>query len=129
MAPAGARRVLVADDEPVVRKLTERMLRQLGYQVVGASDGEEALRAFEKAPDAFDLVVLDVVMPKLKGPEALARMRTIRPELKALLVSAYAGAPSGLLAAGGDPTLRTLQKPFTAPELAEELRRVTASRG
>ncbi|CAN5878644.1 hypothetical protein BH11MYX4_BH11MYX4_35780 [soil metagenome] len=129
MAPAGAGRVLVADDEPVVRKLTERMLRQLGYQVVGASDGEEALRAFEKAPDAFDLVVLDVVMPKLKGPEALARMRVIRPDLKALLVSAYAGAPSGLLAAGGDPTLRTLPKPFTAPELAEELRRVMASRG
>ncbi len=66
-------RVLVADDDAVVRKLTERMLRRLGCHVVGASDGEEALRTFERTPDAFDLVVLDVMMPKLKGPEALAR--------------------------------------------------------
>lgn len=67
----------------------ERMLRQLGYHVVGACDGEDALRAFEKEPYAFDLVVLDVVMPKLKGPEALPRMRAIRPALHAVLVSGY----------------------------------------
>ena len=90
LAATGRRRVLVADDDAVVRKLTERMLRRLGYHVVGASDGEAALRAFEKEPDAFDLVVLDVMMPKLKGPEALARMREIRPALKALFVSGYA---------------------------------------
>ena len=110
----GRGRVLVVDDDAVVRKLTERMLRRLGYDVVGASDGEEALQAFAKEPDAFDLVVLDVMMPKVKGPAALARMRAIRPALKALLVSGYAG----------EPTLRTLPKPFTALQLAEELRRI-----
>jgi PAS domain S-box-containing protein len=123
------RRVLVADDEPVVRKLTERMLRQLGYQVVGASDGEEALRAFEKEPDGFDLVVLDVMMPRLRGPEALQRMQAIRPGLKAVFVSGYAGPPSELSGPGGGPKLRLLQKPFTAPELAEELRRVVGTAG
>lgn len=124
MPAGGARRVLVADDEPVVRKLTERVLRQLGYQVVAVGDGEEALRAFEKEPHAYDLVVLDVVMPKLKGPEAWQRMRALRPELKAVFVSGYAGAPSDLAGAGGEPKIRTLQKPFTAAQLAEELRRV-----
>jgi PAS domain S-box-containing protein len=122
---AGGELVLVADDEPGVRKSTERMLRQLGYQVVTAGDGEEALRAFEKEPEAFALVVLDVMMPKLKGPDVLARMRAIRPELKALFVSGYAGGPAGWSAAGAAPGLRILQKPFTAVQLADELRRVT----
>ena len=107
-------RVLVADDDAVVRKLTERMLRRLGYQVVSTSDGEEAVRAFEQEPDAFELVVLDVLMPKLEGPAALARMRAIRPGLKALFVSGYAGPR----------TLRTLPKPFTAVQLADELQRL-----
>ncbi len=123
-AAAGARRVLVADDEPIVRKLTERMLRQLGYRVVGAGDGDEALRAFEKEPDAFDLVVLDVVMPKLKGTEALLGMRALRPELKAVFVSGYAGAKPDGSGTTAEPSLRTLQKPFTTVQLAEEIRRV-----
>ncbi len=120
-APAvGSARVLVADDEPVVRKITERMLRQLGYQVVGAKDGEEALEVFEKEPHTFDVVVLDVLMPRLKGPEALLRMREIRPDLKALFVSGYAGAPADMV------NLRVLQKPFTTVQLEEELRRLVA---
>jgi two-component system, cell cycle sensor histidine kinase and response regulator CckA len=115
VAASGSGRVLVADDDPTVRRLTERMLRRLGYQVVGASDGEQALRAFEKEPDAFDFVVLDVLMPGLKGPEALARMRALRPGLHALLVTGYAGDAAGL---SGPGELRTLHKPFTPLQLA-----------
>ena len=121
VAATGARRVLVAEDEPVVRRLTERMLRQLGYEVVGAADGEEALRTFEKEPDAFELVVLDVMMPRLEGPEALLQMRAIRPRLNAVFVSGYAGVPSE---PDAEPMVRTLQKPFTALQLEEEIRRV-----
>ncbi len=124
VAPRGTERVLVVDDEPMVRKLTERMLRRLGYHVVGASDGEEALRTFERDPDAFDLVVMDVVMPKLGGPEACARMRALRPRLKALFVSGYAGEATGLSAMLLEPGLLLLQKPFTAQKLAEEVRRI-----
>jgi two-component system, cell cycle sensor histidine kinase and response regulator CckA len=122
--PRGTERVLVVDDEPMVRKLTERMLRRLGYHVVGASDGEEALRTFERDLDAFDLVVMDVVMPKLGGPEAFARMRLLRPRLKALFVSGYAGEAPGLSAMLQEPGLLLLQKPFTAQKLAEEVRRI-----
>ena len=126
---AAARRVLVADDQPIVRKLTERMLRQLGYEVVGASDGEEALRAFEHEPNAFELVVLDVMMPKIRGPETLRRMRAIRPGLEAVFVSGYAGTPEELSGPDGEGTLRVLQKPFTTQQLAEALRRVGGSAG
>ena len=125
LPPAGGERVLVADDEPGMRKNTERMLRRMGYQVVLAGDGEEALRLFEKEPAAFALVVLDVMMPKLKGPEVLARMRAIRPELMALFMSGYAGGPSDWSTAAGTAGARILQKPFTAAQLADELRRVT----
>jgi two-component system, cell cycle sensor histidine kinase and response regulator CckA len=120
----GIRRVLIADDEPVIRKLTERMLSEMGYEVVSTCDGEEALRTFEKEPDAFDLVVLDVVMPKLKGPAALERMRAIRPDLEALFVSGYAGKPLAHAGPGQTTRLRVLQKPFTSAQLADELRRL-----
>lgn len=123
----GAERVLVADDEPIVRKLTERMLRQLGYEVVGVGDGEEAVRAFERQPDAFDLVVLEVMMPKVSGPDAHLQMLAIRPGLKAIFVSGYAGVPPEPPPGGSATPLRTLQKPFTAIELEEEIRRVAVT--
>jgi CheY-like chemotaxis protein len=126
--PAGARRVLVADDQPIVRRLTERMLRQLGYDVVGASDGEEALRAFEKEPYAYDVVVLDVMMPKVRGPEALLRMRAIRPDLPAVFVSGYVAVPSEL-SGPGEAKHRVLQKPFTAQQLVDELQRASGMVG
>jgi CheY-like chemotaxis protein len=124
IAPKGTERVLVVDDEPMVRKLTERTLRRLGYQVVGAGDGEEALTIFESDPDAFDMVVMDVVMPKLGGPEAFALMRARRPAFRALFVTGYAREASGLTEMLGEPGLRLLQKPFTAIQLAEEIRLV-----
>ena len=112
--PAGAARVLLADDDEVVRKVTARMLRRLGYEVVHAGDGEEALQTFTQAPDAYHFVVLDVMMPRLKGPVAFERMRAIRPAVRALFVSGFTG----------ERTLRVLQKPFTVAELEDEIRRL-----
>jgi len=123
-APRGVERLLVAEDEPLVRSLTERTLRRLGYRVVGASDGEEAVRTFEQEPESFDLVVMDVVMPKLGGPEAFDRMRARRPRLKALFVTGYAPESTGLVATLTGPGLCLLKKPFTALELAEQVRYV-----
>ena len=123
-APRGSERVLVVEDEPLVRMLTERSLRRLGYQVVSACDGEEAVQAFEREPDAFDLVVMDVVMPKLGGREAFDRMRTRRPRLKVLFVTGYAPETTGMAAIIGQPGLRLLQKPFTSVELGEQVRYV-----
>jgi PAS domain S-box-containing protein len=115
-AAAEGARVLVADDEPMVRIYTERMLKKLGYEVIGVLDGEEALEAFAQEPDAYAFVVLDVVMPRLKGPEALARMREIRPDLKAIFVSGYAGKLPPEAA-----KLPLLTKPFTVTQLQKAL--------
>ncbi|MFO0741722.1 MAG: PAS domain S-box protein [Labilithrix sp.] len=119
-----ALRVLFADDDDGLRRLTERMLRRMGYEVITANDGEQALRMFEETPDAFDFVLLDVIMPKLKGPDAFARMRAIRPELEALFVSGFVGVD---IAESEVAPLRLLHKPFTAAQLAAALRRLTAS--
>jgi PAS domain S-box-containing protein len=118
-------RLIVADDEPVVLKALERMLRRLGYDVVSAADGEAACLAFESDPDGFALVVLDIMMPKLKGPGALARMRALRPAVPALLITGYAGQlpPE----TRGSAPVRVLQKPFSSAELSEEIQRILAA--
>lgn len=69
----GERKILVADDDPAIRRILSLTLELEGYEIVTASDGEEALKAVEAlAPDA---VVLDVMMPRMNGLEVLARMR------------------------------------------------------
>ncbi len=123
-APRGSERVLVAEDEPQLRLLAERSLLRLGYRVVAARNGEEAVQQFEQAPDDFDLVVLDVVMPRLGGREALTRMRERRPDLKALFVTGFAPESTGMLEVLRQPGLGLLRKPFTTLELAERIRQV-----
>ena len=120
-----ARRVLFADDDDALRRITERMLRRLGYEVISACDGAEAFRLFEATPKAFDFVLLDVIMPKLKGPDAFARMRALRPDLEALFVSGYVGTQPDE-SEDAEP-LRVLHKPFTAAQLEEALRRFASS--
>ncbi|MBI3205066.1 MAG: PAS domain S-box protein [Myxococcales bacterium] len=123
-APRGTERVLVAEDEPQLRYLTERSLSRLGYQVVAARNGQEALAEFEQTPDDFDLVVLDVVMPTLGGREAWDRMRARRPSLRALFVTGYAPESSGVVEVLDQPGAALLRKPFTPIELAERVRQL-----
>jgi signal transduction histidine kinase len=125
-APRGTARLLVAEDEPQLRQITERSLSRLGYQVTVTSDGEEALQRFEQSPHAFDLVLLDVVMPRLGGREALNRMRSRRPELKALFMTGYAPESTGLTEVMQQPGLSLLRKPFTTLELARRVHQLLA---
>lgn len=85
----GSACVLIADDEGPVRRAAVRILLRKGYNIMEASDGEEAIRVFADNPDAIDLVFLDMTMPGLSGLEALDQMRQIRPDLKALVASGY----------------------------------------
>ncbi|MBK7585110.1 MAG: PAS domain S-box protein [Myxococcales bacterium] len=127
-ASRGTERLLVAEDEPLLRLSAERSLSRLGYRVISTGDGEEAVDAFERTPDDFDLVVLDVVMPRLGGREALDRMRSRRPNLKVLFVTGYAPESTGISEALTDPELDLLRKPFTSSELAERVRAVLERR-
>lgn len=82
-------RVLVVDDEMVVLAFAERALRSAGYEVVVASDGPEALRLVEAQPQPFDLFVVDVVMPQMRGDELGRRLRQQDPDVKVLYFTGF----------------------------------------
>ena len=104
------RRILLADDEPMVRKAIRLILTFGGYQVVEAEDGEDAVQKYLEASPHFDLVLMDLDMPRLDGMEALARIRTTHPDAKAILLS-------GGLQENGFGKTSFLQKPFENQQL------------
>src|SRR6185436_9035349 len=95
-ATGGNETLLVAEDEPMVRELVARELERLGYTVLLAADGEEAAQLFEREGDRIALVVLDVIMPRLGGRQAFARMDERRPGVRALFMSGHAPETTGV---------------------------------
>lgn len=88
-APAGSRTVLVVDDEPDNVELARVVLRRSGYRVLTASDGVEALAVWEREAAAIDLVVLDIVMPRMDGAETFRRLRQRAADLPVLFATGY----------------------------------------
>jgi two-component system, cell cycle sensor histidine kinase and response regulator CckA len=82
-------RVLVAEDEPIVRDAVESLLEFLGFDVATTRDGREAVEAFSAAPDAFCLAILDLTMPRLGGDEAIRALHSLRPGLPCILTSGH----------------------------------------
>jgi CheY-like chemotaxis protein len=119
--PRGTETVLVVEDEPTVRDLVARVLGRLGYRVVEAARGAEALERCERDPAAVDLVVSDIVMPGgMSGRDLADRLAGLRPPPRVLLISGYESARRG-----SDATLPStplLKKPFSPPELARRVR-------
>jgi two-component system, cell cycle sensor histidine kinase and response regulator CckA len=109
-----AKCVLVVEDEESVRRFTARVLAGEGYTVVEASDGLEALDRWKSEPKV-DVLVTDVVMPRMGGRALVERLRSERPDLPVVLMSGYAEDPIGLPSAA--PTL-FLEKPFGADAMA-----------
>jgi CheY-like chemotaxis protein len=109
--------ILVAEDEPAVRELVKQTLEQLGYRVLEATDGYEALRVVEQHTSHIHLLLTDVIMPLMNGHELATRLRSVRPGIKVLYMSGYA---DDVLAFHGidRPEIAFIQKPFTASELA-----------
>jgi CheY-like chemotaxis protein/two-component sensor histidine kinase len=119
-APAGLRvprrnRVLLADDEVSIRELTRECLEADGFQVSEAGDGIEALSRFETDPEGWDLVILDLIMPRMHGSEVLQRIHARRPDLPVLLISGYSSEARPDLLVG--PHRRFLAKPFRLRDL------------
>ncbi|MCA9647593.1 MAG: response regulator [Polyangiaceae bacterium] len=118
----GSETLLLVDDDGAVRTTLAAVLREAGYQVLEACDGEEALAMLCEQRFAVDLVVSDVVMPKLNGPEFVARARARFAGLRVLYMSGFLDLPSvgsGLKGVGGDPLLT---KPFPASRLVGKVR-------
>ena len=107
---------LVADDEPSMRRALEQLLRRMGYQVVGAADGLEAVELFRQHAAAVRLVVLDLTMPRLDGWQALAAVRATARDVPVILASGYDEA-SVMGGASPDDRPAFLKKPFTLEEL------------
>ena len=83
------KRILVVDDEDIIRYLAVDMLTSLGYETLPAEDGLEAVEIFEKEKDAIDLVLLDLIMPNLGGAETFRRLKDIDPAIPIILISGY----------------------------------------
>jgi two-component system cell cycle sensor histidine kinase/response regulator CckA len=107
--------VLLLEDEPAVRRATSRLLRSLGYSVLEASRGEEALSVAREYSGPIDALVTDVVMPDMNGVEAARQLRAFRPEMAVLYMSGFSREA---LPVTTDVTNRHISKPFTKVELA-----------
>ena len=119
--------VLVVEDEPALLRITTRLLRAAGYQVLQATDGESALHLLRGHVGAVDLLLTDVVMPKMNGVDLAARVRVLRPGIAQLFMSGYtAGAFSSPIDEHGG---HFIAKPFTGGELAAKVREVLGKRG
>ena len=120
-APGGSETVLVVEDDPAVKAIIRQELERLGYRVLVSSDAAEALAAAETHVGRIPLLVSDIRLPGMAGPELATKLRPKFPGLRVLYVSGYAGdemIQSGLL--GTDEAF--LAKPFSADDLARRVR-------
>lgn len=119
----GTETMLVVEDEPDVRSLTVRALTEQGYTVLEADYGEEAIRIAEQKKSEIDLLITDIIMPRMGGKELAERLRKQLPGLKVIFMSGYVPDPAvrtGIIKTGDG----FLQKPFTPTILLRHIRRI-----
>jgi CheY-like chemotaxis protein len=121
--PRASGLILLVEDEEAVRRLARRVLENVGYRVLEAASGFEALTLVERLDQPLDLVVTDVIMPGMSGQELSARLRATHPTLRILYVSGY--TDDTILQHGNLlPNTAFLQKPFSPASLTERVREV-----
>jgi len=125
-AVGGEETILIAEDHEGLREIARQTLSQLGYHVLVAVDGEEAVEMFRIHHATIDLVLLDVVLPKLSGPEAYSCMNKERPGLPVLFTTGYSPDTS-MLRSVQQQELPLLQKPYTPRDLARKVREALAA--
>lgn len=118
----GTERILLAEDEAPVRDIVARTLRRHGYTVEETHDGHEALTRWSAAPDSFDLVLTDVVMPVMGGWELGQRLRERRPDVRLIYMSGYSDEVMAQHGVTDPGELALLQKPFAPRDLLKALR-------
>lgn len=117
----GTERILVVEDEDAVRELVSRLLTSNGYAVLSFSDGSSALDYITAHPDLVDLLLTDVVMPKMSGKELADRVAIVRSDIRTVFMSGYTDeliAQRGVL----DPSQTLIRKPFKADDLLRGIR-------
>lgn len=121
--PRGTETVLVAEDERSIRRLIRELLTTLGYRVLEAADGDEALRVAKEYGQTIHLLLTDSVMPLMSGPDLACRVAAERPGIRILYMSGYTGPALAANGHGVAPA-NFLEKPFTPSALARKVREV-----
>ena len=117
----GTETILLAEDEESVRRLIRDVLKESGYKVIETVDGEEAVSKFMENKDTIDLLLLDVVMPKMSGKEAYEIIKKVKPDIKLLMTSGYSAdfiSKKGIIEEG----LNFLAKPMSPANLLKKVR-------
>ena len=119
----GSETVLFVDDEDMIIEIAEEMFEQLGYKVLTARSGKEAVEIYEKNKERIDIVLLDMIMPDMSGSDTYDRMKEIDPDIKVLLSSGYSinGQATVIMDRGCNGFI---QKPFKMKELSQKLREI-----
>jgi CheY-like chemotaxis protein len=112
--------IMVVDDETLIRRLVTRSLEKEGYTVLGARCGERGVECFREHPDEIELVLTDVAMPNMSGPEMVGRLLQLKASIKVLFMTGY-GAPVGL-PSPRQQQFGVLLKPFTPAVLTRRVR-------
>ena len=119
----GTEAILLVDDEDMIIDVGEKFLKSLGYKVLVARSGEEAIEIYKKNNGRTDMVILDMIMPEMGGGETYDNMKQINPDIKVLLSSGYSidGQAAAILERGCDGFI---QKPFGMKELSRKIREI-----
>jgi two-component system cell cycle sensor histidine kinase/response regulator CckA len=125
----GAGRILLVEDEDPVRVFSARALRNKGYEVIEARSGDQALEHLAKYDRDIDLLITDVVMPKMDGPTLIRRVRALRPDIKVICISGYAEDRFRERIDAGGEVIHFLAKPFSLKQLAGKVKDVIRVKG
>jgi DNA-binding response OmpR family regulator len=118
----GNETILFADDEPLIRKLAQTALSNHGYHVLSAEDGQEAVEIYQREQTNIDLVILDLMMPRLSGQDACHQIRQLDPGARILFVSGF--ADNSFSEVEQSSSLGLVAKPYRPDELAKTVRSV-----
>jgi DNA-binding NtrC family response regulator len=114
---------MIVDDERALLELAEETLAESGYEPIGFASSAAALAAFRAAPDRFNLIVTDEVMPEVTGTELARKIKQLRPDIPIILVSGLGGTQLAKAAVATGVSL-LLRKPLQRRDLAESVARV-----
>ncbi len=124
----GEETILLVEDEQALREVTRRILTGAGYRVIVAANGPEALETADTHSGPIDLVLSDVIMPQMPGPQMVAQLLAQRPSVRVLLMSGFA---QPILDAGGhlDEGMTLIEKPFSGPTLLAKIAQILERAG
>jgi CheY-like chemotaxis protein len=123
----GTGTILLIDDEEMIIKVGKELLQELGYNVLSALSGQEAIELYKTKADKIDLVIMDLIMPGMSGGETFDRLKKINPDIKVLLSSGYSinGQASKILERGCDGFI---QKPFNLIQLSDKIQQIISKK-